>query len=269
MLSGDGADELLLGYETYRASTFAALPGARSAMFRKGLSLFASVCAPSKGKISLSYKLHALAQGLAFPEPRSHLAWRHLFSRDTVDALLPEAETHRQESERGLQSLLSGPSHRSLLRRVQALDFATWLPSDILPKIDLSSMAHGLEVRSPFLDDGLIEFAAMLPEQMLRQGSAGKRILRRAAARLLPSEVFNRPKAGFNAPVGRWLSGPLASSARELFARSEALSDGLIRSAPLQKLLADHHTGVREQGYGLWSVYCLLAWLDSRRARTG
>ena len=133
---------------------------------------------------------------------------------------------------------------------------ATYLPGDLLPKADISSMAHSLELRSPLLDHEVLELGLALPDGLKLKGREGKQALRRAFADLLPPEVAGRGKAGFGVPLATWFRGDL----RELAGDVLLADDGLFRRAPVERLLAEHATGAADHGHRLWCLVMLSLW---------
>jgi asparagine synthase (glutamine-hydrolysing) len=151
------------------------------------------------------------------------------------------------------------------LDRASYVDIKTWLVDDILVKVDRASMAHGLEVRCPLLDHRVVEFAAMLPPQMKLAGFAKKHILKKSQRGRVPGFVLNRAKAGFNAPVSRWVRGPLRSYVEEL-----VLSGPLgcmLGATAVRRMLAEHSAGRRDNGYALFALVALGIWMWQARAR--
>ena len=139
------------------------------------------------------------------------------------------------------------------------IDFKTYLPDDILTKVDRASMAHGLEVRCPLLDQRLVEFAARLPSRRKIHDGRTKVILREALADLLPADVLVRPKMGFAVPMHRWLRGALRPVVEDLvLAGGEA--HGLFAADALQTLWRQHRTGQRDRARELWGIAMFNLW---------
>jgi asparagine synthase (glutamine-hydrolysing) len=144
---------------------------------------------------------------------------------------------------------------------LQLLDIATYLPGDLLPKSDIASMAHSLELRSPLLDRRVVEVGLSLPDTLAWSGRAGKVALRRAFAAELPSEVAARGKSGFGAPLARWFRGELRPLARELLLDEHARSRGWFRPGAIEELLAEHASGQFDHGHRLWTLAMLELWM--------
>jgi asparagine synthase (glutamine-hydrolysing) len=139
-------------------------------------------------------------------------------------------------------------------------DVATYLPDDLLVKVDIASMAHGLEARSPMVDHELMQFAALLPSDLkLRRGDK-KYILKRAARDLVPASILQRPKQGFGVPIADWLRGPLREMLRDTLFGRAARERGLFEPRALQWLVDEHEAGVTDHHPQLWALLMLELW---------
>jgi len=143
-------------------------------------------------------------------------------------------------------------------------DAITYLPDDILCKVDRASMAVSLESRVPFLDHRVAEVAARIPLHMKIQGGRGKRILRRLLARDVPVELFERPKAGFGIPVGEWIKGPLRPWAEELLDSKRLAGQGYFDPAIVQRRWREHLSGQRNSTPALWAILMFQAWIEGQ-----
>jgi asparagine synthase (glutamine-hydrolysing) len=149
--------------------------------------------------------------------------------------------------------------------RMMAQDMRTYLPDDILCKVDRAAMAISLETRVPFLDPDVLAVSARLPSQMKIRDGQGKWVLRQILYRHAPRELIERPKAGFGIPVGDWLRGPLRPWAEELLRVDNLERDGLLGAPPIRKVWDEHLSGRRDWTHRLWTILMLQAW----RARQG
>jgi asparagine synthase (glutamine-hydrolysing) len=156
----------------------------------------------------------------------------------------------------------AGPG-ATVLSRVLDHNFRTYLPFDLLVKADRMSMAHGLELRSPFLDTELIEYVSRLPASYLRRATQTKRILRSAFRDLLPAEIRRRGKMGFAVPLGSWFRGELKSFLYDHLTRHAKISEYLDEAA-VQLLVDQHSSGYADHGQKLWLLLTLEVWLRSR-----
>ena len=159
--------------------------------------------------------------------------------------------------------LLLGPAPRPGIDGLQLVDVATYLPGDLLPKSDIASMAHSLELRSPFLDHHVLELGLSLPERLKTSGREGKQALRRAFARDLPPLVAGGGKRGFGIPLAEWFRGALRDLARELLLGEHARDRGWFRPDAIERLLAEHEAGRADNGHRLWTLAMLELWLQA------
>ena len=144
-------------------------------------------------------------------------------------------------------------------------DMAGYLTGDILVKLDRATMAASLEARCPFLDDRVVELAWRLPTAVKIRGGQGKMPLRRVLRRYLPEALFERPKQGFNVPIGEWLTGPLRGWAEELLDGASIRREGLLHSGRIQACWQQHLSGRRDRSGELWAILMVQAWLDFAR----
>ena len=161
--------------------------------------------------------------------------------------------------ERALPAALNG----DLARTMQYLDTLSYLPDDILTKVDRASMGVSLELRSPLLDYRLVELAWRLPLQFHRKDGLGKWPLRQILYRQVPRQLLDRPKAGFGAPLAQWLRSELKEWASDLLSPARLAGQGLLDPAPVQKLWREHQKGLRDWHHHLWDVLMLQSWIDA------
>jgi asparagine synthase (glutamine-hydrolysing) len=148
--------------------------------------------------------------------------------------------------------------------QMRVLDMMSYLPDDILTKVDRAAMAVSLEVRVPLIDKKVIEFAWTLPKHHLMQNGQGKRVLRAVLNRYVPESMFDRPKMGFGVPIGTWLRGPLKGWAQELLAPEALRKHGLFDEAILRERWQEHQSGLRNWQHALWAVLQFQAWYGAR-----
>ena len=149
-----------------------------------------------------------------------------------------------------------------------AKDMVTYLPDDILAKVDRAAMAVSLETRVPLLDHRIVEFALSLPMSLRRRGAEGKWIMRQALDRHVPRALIDRPKKGFGVPLATWLRGPLRPWALDLLSPEIIKRDGLFNPQAIARALDDHMSGRRDRHNDLWSVLVMQQWVEAQRSST-
>ena len=158
------------------------------------------------------------------------------------------------------EMVLDGDEPVRLLDRMMLADQMTYLPDDLLAKIDRASMAASLEVRAPLLDHRVVEFSWRLPQRFKLRGGVGKWVLRQGLYRRIPKSLVERPKMGFSVPIDRWLRGPLKKWADDLLDPVELGRGGLLAPAEILSVWRDLQTGRRPAGARMWAVIMFQAW---------
>ena len=272
-LSGDGGDECFAGYPTYAADRLRRMLGWMPRWCARGMQRSAERLLPASfSKVGYDEKLRRFAAGFALDAQRAHCTWRIIFDAEERAALLrPDAATALQGGEADpfapFDSHFAEVSDCDFLDQAMYVDIKTWLPDDILAKVDRASMAHSLEVRAPLLDHRLMEFAASLPVAWKMRGLRGKRLLRLAQTARLPRETVQAGKRGFNAPVSHWLGGPLLDFARE--ALGQRLVQEWIEPRAMERLLNEHASRRRDHGLKLLGLIGFALWLQDSQNPQG
>jgi len=240
VLTGDGGDESFAGYDRYRALALAdrlARPSAAPARLALAAACRLATATGAGGHRSLGTRLERFRRAArAAPRRRNHL-WRLATAPSLLDRLLTAEGRERLGHSSHYGPDLPGPLP---LNEALVLDVERYLPDDLLVKLDVASMAHSLEARSPFLDRELMEAASALPASYKLAGGTTKRVLRRAVGRLLPPDVVDGPKRGFGIPLDAWFRGPLLDHAREVLTSSAARRRGLFDVDRVGRLVEDH-----------------------------
>lgn len=272
-LSGDGGDEVFAGYNRYtlardlwrrvgwlraplRRAAAASIRAVSPAAWTRLFDIVpGSLRPPQAGD-----KLHKLA-GVLGGGPDE--LYRTLVSHwDEPAVLVPGS--------REPDSPLSDPSVAALvpdqIERMQYLDTITYLPDDILTKVDRASMAVSLEARVPLLDHRIVEFAWRLPMRFKISNGETKWLLRRVLDRHVPRALVERPKMGFGVPIDSWLRGPLRDWAETLLGEARLRNEGFFNPAPIRQRWAEHLSGHRNWQYSIWTILMLQAWLERQRS---
>jgi asparagine synthase (glutamine-hydrolysing) len=264
-LSGDGGDEVFAGYRRYRWHCFEE---------RVRRLLPATLRRPFFGLLGAAYPKLDWA-----PRPLRAKATLQELARDTIDAYFSSVsvcsnELRRRLFSRGLTGELQGYNAAAVLRshmircdsedplsQVQYADFKTYLPGDILTKVDRASMANSLEVRVPLLDHTLVEWAARLPSCLKLHGREGKYVFKAALEPHVRKDILYRPKQGFAVPLAAWFRGPLRRRLRKTLGGPVLRDSGFFDMATIGMLLDQHQTGERDHSAALWSLSMIESFL--------
>jgi asparagine synthase (glutamine-hydrolysing) len=266
MLSGEGGDELFGGYLTYRANKLASTLRTVPSGLRRAMLAGARALPVSDDKISFEYKVKRFLEGSLMAPSRAHVFWNGTFTDEQkatlVRAKLPATLDGVLDELRGAS--LNGDEFAPYLW----FDQKYFLADDILNKVDRMSMAHAVEVRPPFLDHRIIEFAATLPSSFKIQGSRQKVILKELMAGKLPQSVLRRSKIGFDIPAHEWLRGPLRSLLLETIDQVGAEHSAFFDLPAISGFVRRHLERRSNLGYHLWGVMVLFLWMKRWRIQT-
>jgi asparagine synthase (glutamine-hydrolysing) len=266
-LAGDGGDELFAGYDPFLAHRPAALFGRLPHGLHRLLRGAADRLPVSSRNMSLDFRLKQFLRGASAPASLRHQAWIGAFLPEELSELLhPDLRDNASpqvayrevlaEAERGAGVGVRPGSVDEALR----FYLGRYLADDILVKADRASMAASLELRAPFLDTHVVEFAARLPWQMKLSLTRTKVLLKRALRGTVPDEILERPKKGFGIPVAAWIRGPLRPMFEELFSDAELRRAGLFEPRAARRMLQRHLDGQADLRKPLWTLALFQLW---------
>ncbi len=267
-LSGDGGDEVFAGYNRYLAGTnvwprIAGIPtparGVMAAVLKSiphaAYDRMAMVLPEGRRPSQLGDKMTKLVGLLESQDLDGFYDRVVRFWDNTASVVIGGSDGQSRAERTGAVAAIADP-----VERMQARDMLTYLPGDILTKVDRASMAVGLEARVPLLDHRVVEFAWSLPMNMKIRGGETKWLLRRVLKRYVPRELTERPKAGFAVPLGDWLRGPLKDWAEDLLSEEALAKSGLFHAAPVREKWHRHLAGNRHEHHALWSILMAQNW---------
>jgi asparagine synthase (glutamine-hydrolysing) len=264
VLSGDGGDEILGGYETYVAQNldrvYRMLP---RLMRQRALPAIMNRLPPQPEKKGLINKTKRFVEGAALPESLMHVRWM-MFMNETDKASLyrPELTTalNGWTPASIFESHFQKAKSFDVLASQQYVDLKTYLVDDILTKVDRMSMAVSLEARVPLLDHRIVEFALNLPPEMKLNRRQTKKILRQAMAKRLPPEVLEKPKQGFSIPIKHWLRGPLRPLVMDLLSPDNIKRRGYFNSETVDRWATEHLNRRANHSHRLWALMVFELW---------
>lgn len=254
-LSGEGSDELFAGYLTYQADRYSAVVRRFPRILRRIAFGCAMRLPTQSGRISFDYKIKRFLQGCLLSPEMAHVHWNGTQSERQKQSLYRFADSEC------MKKWLLEVQPEGGLQRFLDFDQRYYLADDILYKTDRMSMAHSVEVRPPFLDSRIVDFAAALPEDFKLHGKISKYVLRRLMADKLPPEILNRPKMGFDIPAHDWFRGALRQFLLDTLNRQTIESSGLFHWAAVERLISRHLLKKENAGYQLWGLLVLTLWI--------
>jgi asparagine synthase (glutamine-hydrolysing) len=263
-LNGDGGDETFAGYERYFAIQMAEKYKKIPALLRK------SVIEPAAAYLPTSMAQHSRVKSAknflavsSLPKAALYLRWMSAINADLKAELYTEnfkQKTFPDSPAKVLQNWFAKANGAGSIDAMLLTDTMTYLPNDLLVKVDIASMANSLEARSPFLDHKVIEFAARLPEKIKVRGTETKYLLKKAASRIVPREVLYRRKMGFGIPVGYWLRHEMKDFMFEVLLSEKSFRRGLFEPETVKRLIAEHVAEKQNHTYPLWTLLMLELW---------
>lgn len=265
-LNGDGGDESFAGYERYAAmriaEKYAHIPRAlRKVFFEAPVNLLPT----SEIKRSRLRDAKRFLRAANLPRTERYFRWVSTFNRDTKPELYTRdfaAAVSGQNATALLDRWFAAANGTGILDATLLTDQMTYLPNDLLVKVDIASMANSLEARSPFLDHNVIEFAASLPENLKMRGIETKSLLKKVAARLVPADVIYRRKMGFGVPIGKWFRGEMKDFIRDILLSEKSLKRGIVRPEIVERYVTEHISASRDHSFQLWTLLMLELWFQ-------
>lgn len=271
-LSGDGGDELFAGYDRYKAVALGRFIDRAPAPLRRFLAGPVRRLIPSSTEQrSLPRRLKRFLEALAMSPAERYLQWIAIFNRSRLEQLYSPTfravltdfvreEGVNYDSLDVLTDAMARSAQRDPVTSISLTDVLTYLPGDILTKMDIASMRHALEIRSPILDYEVAELAFKIPIAQKISGRKGKTILRKTFREFLPPELENRPKTGFGVPLDHWFRGPLKKGAREILTDPANPVADYFNAAFIDRLLREHSSGTFDHAARIWSLLILFEW---------
>ncbi|MCD9189486.1 MAG: asparagine synthase (glutamine-hydrolyzing) [Pyrinomonadaceae bacterium] len=263
-LNGDGGDESFAGYERHAAMKIAELyhrvPSiARKLFVETPINLFPT----SELKKSRVRDAKRFLQAANLPKTERYYRWMSTFNRTAKQEAYTKEFSEKvaaQNASHFLDQWFAKANGSGILDATLLTDQMTYLPNDLLVKVDIASMAVSLEARSPFLDHKVIEFAASLPENIKMKGFETKSLLKKVAARLVPKEVIYRRKMGFGVPIGNWFRGEMKNFVKDVLLSENSLKRGIVKPEIMEKYVNEHTKAEKDHTFQIWTLLMLELW---------
>ncbi len=268
LLSGEGGDECLAGYDTHAAWRAASLYRRLPKPLRQGLVLpMVNRLPVSRKKLSFEFKAKRFAAGAGLSVPEGHFFWREVIGEEEKSRLLsPEAREGREGRPTAsiFRERFEERPGAGELNRLLYIDSKVYLPGDLLVKGDRMSMAHSVELRMPFTDRKVVELLSRLPESMKLRGFGRKYVLKEALRGLLPREIVRGKKIGFDMPLAGWLRGPWRPLLDRYLSREALGRTGLFEPSAVRPYVSEHLAGRANHFRLLWGLINYVAWWEMR-----
>ncbi|MEJ7861505.1 MAG: asparagine synthase (glutamine-hydrolyzing) [Pyrinomonadaceae bacterium] len=265
-LNGDGGDESFAGYERYFAMRLAEkyhkIPGVvRKSLIETAVNLFPT----SELKRSRARDLKRFVKAASLPTVERYFRWVSAIDRQSKENLYTEDfrnEIGNYDSADFLKTWFAKANGMGIVDATMFTDQQTYLPNDLLVKVDIASMANSLEARSPFLDHKVIEFAASLPENIKLRGTETKYLLKKVASKIVPPKVLYRKKMGFGVPLTHWFRGEMKDFLRENLLSEKFSKRGIFKPEAIKKLVEEHINAERDHTFQIWTLLMLELWFQ-------
>ncbi|MDQ3748688.1 MAG: asparagine synthase (glutamine-hydrolyzing) [Acidobacteriota bacterium] len=265
-LNGDGGDESFAGYERYFAMQLAEKYHYLPSFLRRNLIEKAFNLVPiSELKRSRARDMKRFLQSASLPKVERYFSWAGVIDRETINNLYTEQskrDVSAYDSADSLSQWFAKSSGNGIVDAALFTDQMTYLPNDLLVKVDIASMAVSLEARSPFLDHKVIEFAASLPEKIKLRGTETKYLLKKVASKIVPREVLYRQKMGFGTPLAHWFRGEMKGFLQDVLLSDKSLKRGLFKPEVVTRLVNQHTNAERDNVRQIWTLLMLELWFQ-------
>jgi asparagine synthase (glutamine-hydrolysing) len=262
-LNGDGGDEMFGGYDRYRALMLAQSARARLPVPPGVYTLMAGLLSEAAGQRTIAGRARRFLGGVATLPGEQYSHWMGIFPAGDKDDIYTDefkGIVSQNRADARLSRPFDDPGGLGVADVAMKLDVATYLPDDLLVKVDIATMANSLEGRSPFLDYRIAEFAARLPVHLKIRGGRSKYLLKRAMQRRIPPVILNRKKSGFGVPLARWFREDLRPMAYEVILSDRALARGYFEPEAIRRLVDDHVDARADRAPRLWALLVLELW---------
>ena len=263
-LSGDGGDELFGGYERYRALKLSGQLQSWLPIQWLNQSWLIQRLPDSAARRSFLRRIRRFCEALGQPPIERYMNWIQIFGEASRLDLYQESFIEQLPDQNPVSFLADAwnrAGKRDLVSCASIADLQTYMPCDLMTKVDIASMAHSLEARQPFLDFRLIEWAASLPSHLKIQGKRGKQLLMDTYYDYLPKAIWHRSKMGFGVPIAKWFRTTLKDRTYDALLGNDARCHQFFRKEVIQKLVDEHMSGRANQAYRLWNLLLLELWL--------
>lgn len=262
-LNGDGGDELFAGYDRYYACKLSLVYDKIPKFIRDVIFNITKSLPEGEKREDILRKIKRFVGAVSSEPRRRYGRWMTMFKNDEKQRLYSEEMKETTKDIDSIDFLISlykiAPTD-DFLEATTFTDQLMYLPDDLLVKVDIASMAHSLEARSPFLDSELVNFVSLLPFDMKLRKGKSKYILKKALSNILPSEILTRKKMGFGVPIAKWFKCELHDYIYQILLDDRAKKRGYFNMDEIERILKEHTTGKRNYGYPLWTLLFLEVW---------
>ncbi len=266
-LSGDGADELFAGYYRYLVMKYSQFADFIPLPVRKSVfSMLTGMLPPKTEERAMTGHIHRIFSAASSSADTRYLDIISRFSEELKQELYGEkfGNFNARATQEYIQALFENSTATDLTERLMDTDINSYLPGDILTKVDIASMACSLELRSPFMDYRIAELAASMPLIYKQDGTERKHILREAFSDLIPPELLKRRKLGFGVPLAAWFRKEWGEILRSRLLEGKTVKEGYFKKEPLEKLISKHQKSRADYSYPLWAMLVFELWLENQ-----